>query len=201
MEKPNISFFAMNFVLLFALVGFILVIFELHRFAFVLELGILLIFLSIFAFAVFVIYKSRKWGWTALSAALILLMINIFFIYALTREFETAHATVLFFSLIGIVIAALNLKGASHETIIEAEAHDRAKDYHPYIDKMEPEEQKAPSVEKTFTPGKFIASKKASKFHTAKCDWAKRIGRENQLWFDSEEEAKAQGFQADGCVG
>ena len=199
MEKPNISFFAMNFVLLFALVGFILVIFELHRFAFVLELGILLIFLSIFAFAVFVIYKSRKWGWTALSAALMRLMLNIFFIYALTREFETAHATVLFFSLIGIVIAVINLRVTPQKAITEV--HDKAKDYYPYIDKIEPEEQKTPSVEKTFTPGKFIASKKANKFHTAKCDWAKRIGRENQLWFDSEEEAKAQGFQADACIG
>ena len=55
-------------------------------------------------------------------------------------------------------------------------------------------------IEKTFVPGKFVASKKANKFHVAKCDWAKRISKANQILFNSEEEAKSQGFEADRCV-
>ena len=38
MEKPGMSFLAMNFILLFAVIGFIIVVFKLGGFAFVFEL-------------------------------------------------------------------------------------------------------------------------------------------------------------------
>ena len=95
---------------------------------------------------------------------------------------------------------------------------EKVKEYYPYIDKMEPKEEakaeikqelkkeikeeqkKEAHVSKAFTPGKFVASKKANKFHSPKCDWAKRIDKANQIWFNSEQEAKSQGFEADRCV-
>lgn len=199
MEKLNISFFAMNFILLFAAIGFILAAFELHRLAFVFELMVLLVFLFISIFAMFVIYHNKKWGWTILGAALILLMINLFFIFLFTGIFETAHFTTLFFSVIGLAIALLNLRGAQEYEASEEE-HGKAKDYS-YIDKMEPvpkiDEQ---NISKTFIPGKYLASRKSNKYHVAKCDWAKKISTENQLWFNSEEEAKSKGFEADECI-
>ncbi len=203
MEKPSISFFAMNFILLFTLIGFILIVFGLHRFAFVFELMTLLIFIFLLAFSMFVIHHNKKWGWTILGSTLILLLVNTFFIIFLTRAFDTTHITVIFFSVFGLVVTLFNLRETSQESISEIE--DKAKDYYPYIDKMESEKEveikkEEPKIEKTFTPGKFIASKNANKFHAAKCDWAKKISKENQLWFNSEEEAKAQGFEADKCV-
>ena len=202
MDKPSINFFIMNFILLFSIISFTLIVFELHRFAFVFGLMLLLVFISLFAFAMFIIYYNKKWGWTLLGITLILLLVNTFFIFLLTRRFETAHLTTVLFSLAGLGITFVNLRGATKEPEISVEESDKAKEYYPYIDKMEPElkEIHEPSIEKTFTPGKFIASKNANKFHTAKCDWAKRISKENQLWFNSEEEAKAQGFEADKCI-
>jgi hypothetical protein len=202
MDKPSLSFFVMNFILLFAVISFILIVFDLHRFAFVFELMLLLVFISLFAFAMFIIYHNKKWGWTLLGAALILLLVNTFFIFLLTRRFETTHLTTVLFSLAGLVITFINLKSVPKEPESLVEEFEKTKDYYPYIDKMEPElkEIHEPKIEKTFTPGKFIASKKANKFHIAKCDWAKRISKENQLWFNSEDEAKAQGFEADKCV-
>ena len=199
MERSSLSFLAMIFILLFGLIGFILVVFDLHRFAYVFELMLLLIFIFIFAFAMFAAYNGRKWGWTMLAAALMLLLVNLFFIFLLTGIFETSHLTTLFFSVIGIIVALLNLRPSKNYGAREGE-YGKTKDYYPYIDKMEPVQKAEESVTKTFIPGKYIASKKAGRFHVAKCDWAKKISRENQLWFDSEEEAKSQGFVADVCV-
>lgn len=199
MEKLNISFFAINFILLFAIIGFILVAFELHRFAFVFELMLLLIFIFVFIFAMFAIYHNKKWGWTILGATLILLLVNLFFIFLFTGVFETAHLTALIFSVTGLAVTLLNLRTAKEHEANEEE-YGKAKDYYPYIDKMEPGKVDEQNISKTFTPGKYIASKKANKYHIAKCDWAKKISKENQLWFDSEEDAKAQGFEADVCV-
>ena len=153
-------------------------------------------------FAMFVIYHNKKWGWTLLGATLIILLLNTLFISLLSRTFETSHITTIFFSVVGLVLTLLNLKKPMQEpsdTKIE-EQLDKAKNYYPFIDKMEPELAKS-NVEKTFTPGKFVASKKAGKYHVPKCDWAKRISKSNQVWFNSKEEAESQGFEKDGCIG
>lgn len=204
MEKPSISFFAMSLILLFAVISFILIVFDLHRFVFVLELMLLLVFIFLFAFAMFAIAYNKKWGWTMLGATLILLMLNTFFIFLITKTFETPHITTITFSIAGLALALLSLRGAQKPHDAGGQ-YERGGDYYPYIDKMEPEVQnygvnEEPKIEKTFTPGKFLASRKANKFHVAKCDWAKRISKSNQIWFNSEEEAKAQGFEADKCI-
>lgn len=198
-ERPNLSFLVMGFILLFSIIAFILVVFDLHRFMFVFELMLLLAFTFIITFGMFAVYHRRKWGWTILVAALILLLVNLFFIFLLTGIFETAHLTILFFSVIGIIVALLNLGPARNYRISEEE-HEKTKDYYPYIDKMEPVQKAEEPISKTFTPGKYIASKKAGKYHVAKCDWARKISKENQLWFNSEEEAKSKGFVADVCI-
>ena len=203
MGRPSISFFAMNFILLFIVVSFILMIFDLHRFAFVFELGMGLVLIFFLAFSMFAAYNSQKWGWTIIGAALILLIINTLLISFAAKTFDTENITIIFFSVIGALIALFNLRGTAEEDDgSEIEDYEKTKDYYPYIDKMEPaHEKKEPSMEKTFTPGKFIASKKANKFHSPKCDWAKRISSQNQLWFNSREEAEAKGLEADQCVG
>ena len=197
MGRFSISFFAINFILLFVGVSFVLAVFELGRLAFVLELGVLLVLIAATAFAVFSVYHGKKWGWTLIGANLVVVLANILFIYVIKGLFETAHITAVLFSMAGIITAFLNLRG---EKQIAPVHNKKAEDYYPYIDKMEPEAAKEPSIEKTFTPGKFVASKKANKFHAAKCDWAKKIGIENQIWFNSREEAEGKGFEADKCI-
>ncbi len=55
-------------------------------------------------------------------------------------------------------------------------------------------------MKKTFKPGKVIASKSGKFYHSPKCDWAKKIKKKNQVWFDDEKEAKKK-FKAHSCVG
>lgn len=197
MVKPGISFFAINFIMLFLLVSLVLAVFELHRFVFVLELVFLLVLFFILAFAMLFIYNNRKWGWSIIGAALVLTIINLFFIFLLTGIFGTSQLTVLFFSLAGLAIAFMNLKQPPQALESKEEA-GKSNDYYPYIDKMEPVPEE--HIEVSFTPGKFVASRNTAIYHAAKCDWAKKISKSNQVWFNSEEEAKSKGFEADKCV-
>lgn len=199
MEKPSISFIAMNFILLFAVIGFILIVFDLQGYAFVFELGILLIFMFFLTLAMFVIYHNKNWGWILLGATLILILINTLFIIFIKDVFEIFHITIMFFSVLGLVVTLINVRIPSQE--VEEGEFGKVEGYYHSIDKIKPKEPAEPKVEKTFTPGKYIASKKANKFHLPKCDWALKISKVNRMWFNSEEEAKAKGFEADKCVG
>lgn len=45
--------------------------------------------------------------------------------------------------------------------------------------------------------GKFVASKNGKVYHWPWCPWAQKIKPENQIWFNSEEEAKKAGYARD----
>ena len=207
MEKAGISFIVMDVVLLFAVISFILVVFGLHGIAFVLELMLLLIFMFLLAFSMFFVYHDKQWGWTIAGAVLMVLLIDVIFVSFVANSFATENITAILFSVMGILIALYSLKTGPKEETIEDDGENyygKGRDYYPYIDKMEVKEEKEPkhepNVEKTFSPGKFVASKKANKFHSPKCDWALRINKENQIWFNSREEAETKGLEADKCV-
>ena len=191
----------MCLVLLFAAISFIFVVFDFHRFVFVIELLVLLVVISLLTFSMFIIYRNKKFGWTILGATLVLLLVNMLFVVILTGTFETIHLTTVSFSVLGLLIALFNLRSNKESGEVE---YGKTENYYRYIDKMEVKENKESkeeaNVEKIFTPGKYVASKNANKFHIPKCDWALRIGKINQVWFNSIEEAKAKGFEADRCV-
>lgn len=205
MEKPKVNFFLMDVILLIVLIGFIQIVFELKRFAFIIELMLLLVFLLALSVAMYVVYHNKKWGWTILGAVLILLVLNTFLIFLLTGIFDAYYIITVVFSAAGFVLILINLAATEEAEPESSERDEKTRSYYPYIDKMEPKdeakkEETHAKVEKTFTPGKFVASKKANKFHTAKCDWALRISKPNRIWFNSKEEAEAEGFKADKCV-
>ena len=60
-------------------------------------------------------------------------------------------------------------------------------------------EEKEEEVYTNFEPGKYVASKTGSTYHIPKCDWAKKIKKKNQVWFDDEKEAK-KSYKAHSCV-
>jgi len=55
-------------------------------------------------------------------------------------------------------------------------------------------------LKKDFNPGKYIASKSGTKYHSPKCDWAKKIKKKNQVWYSTKEEAKEDGKTACKCI-
>ena len=55
-------------------------------------------------------------------------------------------------------------------------------------------------IKKTYSPGKFVASSTSSKYHTPKCDWAKKIKEKNQIWFKTDAEARRKGYRKHNCL-
>ena len=46
--------------------------------------------------------------------------------------------------------------------------------------------------------GKLVGSVNSDKYHWPECQWAQRIAEENKIWFNSEAEAQAAGYQRCG---
>ena len=50
------------------------------------------------------------------------------------------------------------------------------------------------SIEKEVKEGRFVGSINSNKYHWPNCSFAQRIAEQNQVWFDSEEEAQNAGY-------
>lgn len=49
--------------------------------------------------------------------------------------------------------------------------------------------------------GQYVASKNGTKYHLVTCPGTKQIKEENKIWFQSQKEARAAGFQpASNCI-
>ncbi|MFH1398797.1 MAG: hypothetical protein ABIG95_01680 [Candidatus Woesearchaeota archaeon] len=73
---------------------------------------------------------------------------------------------------------------------------------HEYQQKLEQYMQQLPvrQVEKTYSPGKYIASKQGAVFHSPTCMWAKKIPQANRVWFDSTQQAQSKGYKKHNCI-
>lgn len=50
------------------------------------------------------------------------------------------------------------------------------------------------------SPGKYVASKSSNVYHEPKCDWAKKIKKDRQLWFPDKKDAQKKGYRKHSCV-
>jgi hypothetical protein len=65
---------------------------------------------------------------------------------------------------------------------------------------QEPHSQVFDTPQVAHNPGKYVASKRGRYYHEPKSEWAKKISKENRVWFNSKEEAWEQGFKAHADV-
>ena len=176
MSEAKLSFLAMNIVLLIVFVGFIKMIFDLHRFLFVAEFLFLGVLMLMALVSIVSIYNNIRFGWTLMALLLGLVLMDLLFIYLLKSPKSSVLLPAAVAGLLGLVISLVKIKGP------------------------EEAEEAGSNVEKEFKPGKYIASRTGAKFHSPKCDWAKKIKKSNAIWFDSKEEASKAGYKADDCV-
>ena len=177
MCRNKLTVFAMHMALLVTFLGLISMVFDLHRFAFILEFLILLGLLLVGIIAAIGISHNMKWAWMLLALFFGFVFLDILFINAITTA-KTAY----FLHLLVVAIAGFFISLFS----IEKEKVESA------------EEEK--TVTKTFKPGKYIASKTGTKFHSPKCDWAKKVKKSNAVWFNNKEDALKAGYKADDCI-
>ncbi len=167
-------------MLLIVFLGLIKVIFVFKGLGFLLELLALLILLFIAFIALIPAYSGSRGGWGFLSGVFILILLNLLVIYIRTNMSDKLFLGTALFSAIGFVISVANIK--------------KEEEYEEPV-----EEEKEKEVYTNFEPGKYIASKTGSTYHIPKCDWAQKIKKGNQVWFDDEKEAKKK-FKAHSCV-
>ena len=223
METPRLSYFAMIFILLLTIVSFIFVVFDLRGVGFVFELALLLAFIFLLSFAVFLLYCNKRGSWGIIGAVLVVLIFDTLVIALFMRKFSTSYALATLFAVIGLIVVLYSYLTAPkvQKTEYVEKQYDKSKYYYPFIgnsastqeskeeikqevkqevkSELKAEQKMAANMEKTFTPGKFIASKNGSKFHIPKCVWANNINKENQIWFNSKPEAIAKGFSEHKC--
>lgn len=174
--KGIINFVLMDIILAIVFIGLILSIFELHRFFLIGEVIILAILLIISFISLVAILNGIRWGWGILSLSFAIILIDLLGIYFVTRVINTTFFITMVLSAIGFILAVIS------------------------IGKKKTEEPEAPKVTTTtFTPGKYIASKTGTTYHSPRCDWAKKIKKKNQVWFDDEAEAK-KNFKPHSCL-
>jgi len=67
-------------------------------------------------------------------------------------------------------------------------------------DALEAKEKSESSIVKEYSPGKYLASTTGKKYHSPKCDFAKKIPKANRVWFNSIEDAKKKGYGPCKCI-
>jgi len=180
MGDSKFSFFITDIILLMVFLGLVMIIFRLSGIGFLLELLAVVILLFIAFIALIPAYSGSRGGWGFLSGVFLLILLNLLVIYIRTSMSGKIYLLTLLFAAIGFVISTINIK--------------KEEEFEEPI-----EEEKEEEVYTNFEPGKYIASNRGTTYHIPKCDWAKKIKKKNQVWFDDEKEAKKK-FKAHSCV-
>lgn len=148
---------------------------------------LLLLFLLFFAFVSLagkLIDEEGNWPNGGLLLVYSLVLVNFLFIYWIDGGLAVGTIGV---AIIGFLLALFSFKKGCQ--CCETDDFKETK----------VEEPKA-EVTTSFEPGKYVASKTGKKFHAPKCDWAKKIHKKRQVWFNTKEEAESKGLKACDCI-
>jgi glucan phosphoethanolaminetransferase (alkaline phosphatase superfamily) len=193
MRGSKFTTFVMYVILLITFLGLINMIFDLHRFALVVEFLILLGLFLVAIISAIGINNSSKWAWILLKMLFIFVFLDMIFINVVLGVKTPYFLLLLVVVAVGFFISFFNIGkpkvGEAKKSKIKVEKV-----------MAEKADVVKKTVKKTYSPGKFIASKTGVKYHAPKCDWAKKVKKKNAVWFNSKEEAKKAGYKADSCV-
>ncbi len=176
MGGNKLTVFVMYIALLVTFLGLISMVFDLHRLAFILGFLILLGLLLGGIIAAIGISHNMRWAWILLTLFFGFVFLDMLFINAITTAEIPYFLHLLVVSIAGFFISLFS------------------------IEKEKVEAAKEEAVTKTFIPGKYIASRTGTKFHSPKCDWGKKVKKSNAVWFNTKDEAKKAGYKADACI-
>ncbi len=184
-----------NFICLF------IVVFNLEKFIF--EFFISIIFLLTAIILVYSIYKNKIWSNKLAMAFFAANLLNIAFIFPLL-SYNIMY--------LGLIILIVNIMGFSYFTtrkkagIIRKIGHIELPktvsivEPRPAFAEYKQVTKPPKTIKKTFKPGKYVASKTGTKYHSPKCDWAKRISKKNRVWLRDKAEARKKGYKKCSCV-
>ncbi len=177
------AFAIMDLIFLVVFVGLVLLVFDLTKISFILEVVLILALLLIVIVALVGVYNNLRWGYVLSSLLFAVILVDLLLVHFRNPAIGLAFFITTVMSAVGFIISIVGIK----EDEIEPEEPEPAKGK----GEIEPKTK--------FTPGKYIASKTASYYHAPKCDWAKKIKKNNQLWL-SEEQVKEKGLKKHDCL-
>ena len=146
-----------------------------------------LIVLLFLLLMVFVVLAAKLVGASWSNGGLFLMyglnLANFIFIWLVDKRIVTGTIII---AVIGFLIAMFSYNRKNQDDDFDSD-----------FEEIEPIQSE---VTTSFEPGKYVASKTGKKFHAPKCDWAKRIKKSSQVWFNEKDEAKDKGYKACDCV-
>jgi len=176
------------------------------RYFFGLELFGLLVLLIL---GVFSLIYYKNWGKSGLMVFYLLYLLNLVLVWLVHKQM---YIILLVMAVLGFYLS-LPQKKRIRETKAEDQhsvVFDQPKVEAKKVERMSQTEaphsmifdqpKRETKVETKFSPGKFVASKNSNVYHIPKCDWAKKIVKSRQLWFNSKNEAWENGYKAHSCV-
>lgn len=175
-------FLVYDLLLLISFIGLIILAFNFTRLLLVGELALIFLLLFLSFIAVIAVYAGAKWSHGLLFFVFAVILIDLLFMYFKFKAISAIYFVTLLVSVIGFIMSIASIRKEEE------------------FEEFEPTPVEAEEPVVTHTPGKFIASKTASNYHAPKCDWAKRIKKQNQVWFNTEKEAKKEGYKPHSCL-
>jgi hypothetical protein len=177
-----------------AILGLISIIFQFSGLLFAVELIAVLFLGFVGLVGLTAILHGLNFGFGFLSFVFSLILLNLLFVYFKIKPIDITYLTTIIATSLGFVASIVNL-GEKHkiERYVEPEP----------APEPEPEPKPEPIkeekvVKKTFSPGKVVASKTGSYYHSPKCEWAKKIKKKS--WYNTKAEAEEDGLKPHNCL-
>ena len=183
-EKSPMKLFFYGLLLFLLSLGLIRILSDKKGMIFDLEL-LGLFFLLILSLIGLITY-SKAWGERVLFFVFFFYICNLILLWL---QQGTFYYILMLISLVGFFIA---IPGKPDEDFLE-ESFESNFDESSAVVFDQPVESKR--VVK-HSPGKYVASKRGKYYHEPKSEWAKKIRKENRVWFQNKEEALEQGYKA-----
>ncbi len=225
----NRGYFSLIFLFIANLLGLFYILPKLNNILFLVEFVVFVFFMLLFVITIYSFYFDLSNKYVLNTAFFIIGLVNTIFLYFNIKTLMLVLLTAANAFGIVISVNSIEVKKAKHhekepklvvedikpdikkkneERIIsevkkELEEYQRKKE----VDEIQKEadllskaEKRLADIKKSYTPGKFVASATSNKYHSPKCDWAKRIKKENRVWFKTEAEARRKGYSKHSCL-
>lgn len=200
-QTTNWGFVSAAVLLFVTLLSMILVVFQLSGWSFVLSFILLLGVLLWGLLGSMAVYGGIRWAWSFLMPVPVVMLIYAFVVYTSQGSVEYL-GTLIAGAVILFLVTVINMR-----LVAESSGKPKVEVYERMPEKVEPVKAqasssaaKSASVSSSVTPGRFVASKFGTTFHTAKCDWAKKVKKRNQVWFKTKDEARRAKLKPHSCI-
>ena len=158
--------------------------------------GLGLLVLVILSLVAFMSYDT-KWGQPLFFTVFLFYLVNLVLVWSYQG---TLYVSLVLLAVLGFIISFPIKRTLTPKAVPPQK--EKKEELHSMVFEEEPKEetQKTKSKSTTYSPGKYVASKNSNVYHEPKCEWAKKIEKSRQLWFDDKKDAVEKGFRKHDCV-